>query len=75
MIFDYSAYTILVVDDIAANVLLLKVMLEQEGYKILTANNGEDAFKKVEEDRPDLILLDVLMPEMDGFEFKTTTGT
>lgn len=69
MIFDYSTYTILVVDDIPANVLLLKVMLEQKGYTILTANSGEDALVKVSEGKPDLILLDVLMPEMDGFEF------
>lgn len=66
--FDYSAYTILVVDDISANVLLLKVMLELEGYKVLTASSGEEAFAKVGEKNPDLILLDVLMPGMDGFE-------
>lgn len=69
MIFEHSAYRILVVDDIPANVLLLKVMLEQEGYRISTANGGEEAFKEIEESIPDLILLDVLMPEMDGFEF------
>lgn len=69
MIFDYSAYKILVVDDIPANVLLLKVMLEQEGYTVLTASNGKEAFGKIEEDRADLILMDVLMPEMSGFEF------
>lgn len=68
MMFDYSAYTILVVDDIPANVLLLKVMLELEGYKVLTASNGEEAFIKVGEHKPDLILLDILMPGMDGFE-------
>ncbi|MDD2438158.1 MAG: hybrid sensor histidine kinase/response regulator [Massilibacteroides sp.] len=69
MIFEHSSYTILVVDDIAANVLLLKVMLEQEGYNVLTADGSKEAFQKVYENKPDIILLDVLMPEMDGFEF------
>lgn len=44
-------------------------MLEQEGYTVLTASNGKEAFGKIEEDRADLILMDVLMPEMSGFEF------
>lgn len=69
MIFDYSLYKILVIDDIPTNVLLLKVMLEQEGYKVITANGGQQAFELINMNRPDLVLLDVLMPEMDGFEF------
>ncbi len=69
MIFEYSSYTILVVDDIEANVLLLKVMLEHAGYNVITANGAAEAFQQIKENKPDLIILDVLMPEMDGFEF------
>lgn len=63
-----SAYTILVVDDVASNVLLLKVLLQKEKYNILTASDGEEAITKAKELHPHLILLDVMMPGMDGFE-------
>ena len=59
---------ILVVDDQPINVQLLKRKLEKEGLKISIAYNGLDALLSVEKDRPDLILLDVMMPEMDGLE-------
>lgn len=59
---------ILVVDDIAANVELLEALLMADGYDIATAFNGEEALQRVSEDEPDLILLDVMMPGMNGFE-------
>ena len=65
---DFSGYKILVVDDIPANVLLLKMMLEQSGFGVLTAQGAEEAFSRLEEEQVDLILMDVLMPGVDGFE-------
>jgi two-component system sensor histidine kinase/response regulator len=63
-----SHYKILVVDDVAANVLLLKVLLTNEKFQIVTARNGREALEQVKAENPDLILLDVMMPEMSGFE-------
>jgi two-component system, sensor histidine kinase and response regulator len=60
--------TILVVDDIAANRNLLRQTLEPCGYEVLLASNGEMALKVVLRTRPDLVLMDVNMPEMDGYE-------
>ncbi|MGE4313813.1 MAG: PleD family two-component system response regulator [Pseudobdellovibrionaceae bacterium] len=59
---------ILVVDDILPNVKLLEAKLTAEYYEVVTAMNGEQALSKAAETRPDLILLDVMMPGMDGFE-------
>lgn len=59
---------VLVVDDILPNVKLLEAKLTSEYYEVLTATSGEEALKSVEEDSPDLVLLDVMMPGMDGFE-------
>ena len=59
---------VLVVDDIFENLLILKRMLEKEGYKPLTASTAKDALEMVRVKEPQLILLDVYMPEMDGFE-------
>lgn len=59
---------ILVVDDIAANVKLLEAKLSAEYYDVLTAESGPRALQVAAERGPDLILLDVMMPEMDGFE-------
>ncbi len=61
-------YKILIVDDVVSNVLLLKVLLAKENFKIVTASNGTEALQQVEKENPDLILLDVMMPDMDGFE-------
>lgn len=65
---DYSACKLLIVDDIPTNVLLLKVMLEQEGFLIYTAHSGQEALVILNTNRVDLILLDVLMPDINGFE-------
>ncbi len=59
---------ILVVDDLELNRRLLTVMLEQQGYRVFTAENGLVALNLLQEQRIDLVLLDVIMPVMDGFE-------
>lgn len=59
---------ILVVDDVPANVKLLEAKLSAEYYDVVTARNGFEAIEKAKEHKPDLILLDVMMPGMDGFE-------
>jgi two-component system, sensor histidine kinase and response regulator len=63
-----AEFKILVVDDVVANVILLKALLSREGYKIATATSGEDALNKLPVEKPDVILLDVMMPGMSGFE-------
>jgi adenylate cyclase len=59
---------ILVVDDMAANVHILQLRLAAQGYEVLTATDGEAALAVAREARPDLILLDVMMPKVDGLE-------
>lgn len=65
---DPSEYKVLIVDDVMSNVLLLKVLLTNEKFKIVTATNGTQALDVVDKEQPDLILLDVMMPDMSGFE-------
>ena len=60
--------TILVVDDIPDNVRLLLKVLNEAGFKVLVAKDGKAALEKAQFAHPDLVLLDVMMPEMDGFE-------
>lgn len=59
---------ILVVDDLADNLFLLKTILESEGYTVDVASNGKAALDKVQSVLPDLMLLDVMMPDMTGYE-------
>ncbi len=59
---------ILVVDDEAAIRNLLDDLLGDEGYVVYTASNGRAALEMVQQERPDLILMDVMMPELDGLE-------
>jgi two-component system sensor histidine kinase/response regulator len=63
-----NAPFILVVDDILRNLQVIGNILEDEGYEISVATNGEEALEIVQEEIPDLILLDVMMPGMNGFE-------
>lgn len=63
-----SEYKILIVDDVMSNVLLLKVLLTNEKFAIATASNGRQALEQVEKENPDLVLLDVMVPDMSGFE-------
>ena len=62
------SYTILVVDDEPKLLDLVRTILEKEEYLVIEAHNGYEALQKAREALPDLILLDVMMPEMDGFE-------
>lgn len=62
---------ILVVDDQPRNVQLLKALLAKEGFQVISAESGKDALQMVEQHNPDCILLDVMMPEMDGFDVCT----
>jgi len=62
------ARKILTCDDEKHIVRLIQVNLERQGYDVITAYNGRECLEKVQEDRPDLIVLDVMMPEMTGFE-------
>lgn len=59
---------VLVVDDEAANVKLLKALLTREGYTVVTACDGEEALAMVASTHPDLVLMDVLMPKLSGYE-------
>lgn len=59
---------VLAVDDEAGILRLMKLELTGQGFRVITAGNGEEALKLVEEQRPDVVLLDVIMPEMTGIE-------
>jgi pilus assembly protein CpaE len=61
-------YRIMVVDDNEQNLELISTILELEGYEAATADSGEAALEKVGIFKPDLMLLDVMMPDMNGFE-------
>jgi DNA-binding response OmpR family regulator len=61
--------TIMVVDDEKRLVSLVESYLTQEGYRVVTAHNGREALSVAQKEKPDLIVLDVMMPEMDGYEF------
>jgi DNA-binding response OmpR family regulator len=62
-------YTILVVDDSTTNVVLLEAILDEKGYQIETALNAKEAYNIIDKQTPDLILLDLLMPKISGFDF------
>lgn len=59
---------ILIVDDDAPNVKMISFLLREEGYDVVSVDNGAAALELVDRERPDLIILDVMMPHMDGFE-------
>ena len=61
-------YKILIVDDVVSNVLLLKILLTNEKYQVCTANCGNMAIEQAKAEKPDLILLDVMMPDITGFD-------
>ena len=60
---------ILVVDDSTTNVVLLEAILDEKGYRIETALNAKEAYTIIAKESPDLILLDLLMPKISGFDF------
>ncbi|MDD4529339.1 MAG: response regulator, partial [Bacteroidales bacterium] len=63
-----SNYKILIVDDVKANVMLLKALIKKNNYQILEAGNGKEALDMFELHQPDLILLDIMMPIYDGYQ-------
>ena len=63
---------ILAVDDERHIVRLVQVNMERAGYQVVTAFDGREAMEKIEADKPDLVILDVMMPYMDGFEVLQT---
>jgi len=60
---------IMVVEDNIDEAKLIKMTLEPEGYEVITAMNGKEAKEKISKEKPDFIVLDIMMPEMDGFSF------
>ena len=65
---DYSRFNVLAVDDIPLNLVLVQKMLAKFNFELRTASNGQLALDAVAEKKPDLILLDLMMPGIDGFE-------
>ena len=63
---DKSDYKVLIVDDVQSNVLLLKILLGNEKYKVCTANCGYMCIEQAKAESPDLILLDVMIPDING---------
>ncbi len=63
-----SDYKILIVDDVVSNVLLLKILLTNEKFQVCTANCGNMCVEQAKAEKPDLILLDVMMPDISGFD-------
>ena len=60
--------TILIVEDVEDHLEIVKLILEQHNYCILTATNGKDGLLSVQKNKPSLIILDVMLPEMNGYE-------
>ena len=65
---DKQNIRILVVDDLFPNLYLMEAILEDAGYKTLTASSGKEALEKIENEIPDLILLDIMIPDINGIE-------
>ena len=65
---DYSSFNVLAVDDIPINLILVQKMLSRFNFTLRTAANGQQALDAVAQQKPDLILLDLMMPGIDGFE-------
>ncbi len=63
-----NRFTVLIIDDTPINILVLKKTLQNNGYQIFSATNGKEGRAKAKEEKPNLILLDIMMPEEDGFE-------
>lgn len=66
--YDFSKFNVLAVDDIPLNLLLVQKMLSKFNFKMRTASGGQQALDAVDQEKPDLILLDLMMPGIDGFE-------
>jgi len=62
------AKKILIVDDEERILKMTRIRLESSGYKIITASDGKDGFKKAQKEQPDLIILDIILPKLDGYK-------
>lgn len=62
-------YNILVIDDSTTNIVLIEAVLKKKGYHIQTALSAKEAYKIIKSKKPDLIFLDLLMPQISGFDF------
>jgi CheY-like chemotaxis protein len=69
---DLSHFSILIVDDVPLNQLLVKKMLARFNFRVRTAGNGSEALTEILEEKPHLVLLDIMMPVMDGFQVLET---
>ena len=65
---DYSKIKILIADDVMLNIVLVKKVLSSRPYQIRTASNGQQTLQAIVEEQPDLLLLDLMTPGIDGFE-------
>lgn len=68
MIKDFSKFNVLVVDDVPLNQMLVTKMLSRYNFQVRTASNGLEAMEAIRAKKPSVILLDIMMPVMDGFE-------
>src|SRR3990167_9180083 len=59
---------ILIVDDEVQLIAMVQMRLEANGYEVITANDGQEGLEKAKSEKPDLIMLDVMMPKMDGYK-------
>ncbi len=66
--FNKTLVEILIVEDSLTQAMMLKYILEREGYVVRTANNGQEALISISRARPTIIISDILMPEMDGYQ-------
>ena len=64
----FSQFTVLAVDDVPLNLLLVEKMLSRYKFKVKKANSGSEALEMIKEELPSVVLLDLLMPNMDGYE-------
>ncbi len=64
----FTKYNVLAVDDVPLNLLLVEKMLAKFKFRIRKASGGRQALEEISQEKPDLILLDLMMPEIDGFE-------
>ena len=67
-----AIHNVLIVDDSKTEILYLTELLQKAGYSVRSAENADDAFKRLTEQKPDLILMDVVMPGQNGFQLTRT---
>ena len=58
---------VVLVDDETSFVEPMSLLFQDKGYSVSVASNGQDALKKIEEDKPDIVFIDIIMPDMDGY--------